>query len=91
MATKKASDLNLVAVTSAIATEIGAHAKQVAAAIDLLSDGNTIPFIARYRKEVTGGLDEVALRAIEDLLEKATARLRPERLPCWGRSTAKGH
>ncbi len=39
----------------------------------MLNAGNTIPFIARYRKEATGGLDEVALRAIEDALEKATA------------------
>ncbi|TWU49628.1 Tex family protein [Rubripirellula reticaptiva] len=73
MATKKSADMNLVAVTAAIASEIGANPKQVAAAIELLQDGNTIPFIARYRKEVTGGLDEIALRAIEDLLEKATA------------------
>lgn len=53
-------------------TGIEVNVKQVVAAIELLQDGNTIPFIARYRKEVTGGLDEVALRAIEDMLEKAT-------------------
>jgi uncharacterized protein len=39
------------------------------AAVTLLDDGNTIPFIARYRKEVTGGLDEVQLRAIQERLE----------------------
>jgi len=47
--------------------------RQVLAAIELLEAGNTIPFIARYRKEVTQGLDEIALRAIEDAVEKAAA------------------
>ena len=61
------------AVHQSIAKELGIPVKQVTAAIDLLIDGNTIPFIARYRKEVTGGLDEIALRAIEDALEKANA------------------
>ena len=41
------------------------------AAIELLEDGNTLPFIARYRKEATSGLDETALRMIEDALAKA--------------------
>ena len=41
------------------------------AAIELLDDGNTLPFIARYRKEATGGLDETQLRVIEDALAKA--------------------
>jgi uncharacterized protein len=45
--------------------------RQVRAAVELLDDGNTLPFIARYRKEATGGLDETALRAIEDQLAKA--------------------
>ncbi len=45
--------------------------RQVQAAIELLDAGNTIPFIARYRKEATQTLDEMALRAIEDALEKA--------------------
>jgi protein Tex len=43
---------------------------QVRAAVELLDAGNTIPFIARYRKEVTQGLDEMALRAIEDGVDK---------------------
>ncbi|TWU56619.1 30S ribosomal protein S1 [Rubripirellula tenax] len=73
MATKTSNDLSLAQVTREIATEINAGEHQVAAAIELLQDGNTIPFIARYRKEATGGLDEVALRAIEDGLEKAIA------------------
>lgn len=54
-----------------IARTLNVPIKQVTAVIELLDAGNTIPFIARYRKEVTGGLDEVVLRAIEDALEKA--------------------
>ncbi len=46
-------------------------AAAVTAAIKLLEEGNTLPFIARYRKEATGGLDEIALRAIEDELGRA--------------------
>ncbi len=57
----------------AIAAELKLPLRQVQAAIDLLNAGNTIPFIARYRKEATQGLDEIALRAIEDALEKAAA------------------
>lgn len=41
-------------------------AKQIDTVLDLLGDGNTVPFIARYRKEVTGSLDEVAIRDIEE-------------------------
>ncbi|MCB2187593.1 MAG: RNA-binding transcriptional accessory protein [Deltaproteobacteria bacterium] len=51
-----------------IAGEINAAARQVAAAVTLLDEGSTIPFIARYRKEVTGGLDEVALTTVRDRL-----------------------
>jgi protein Tex len=43
--------------------------QQVAAVIELFDQGNTLPFIARYRKEVTGGLDEEQIRAIENGLE----------------------
>ena len=56
-----------------IAGDLRLPLRQVMAAMELLDAGNTIPFIARYRKEVTQGLDEVALRAIEDAVEKATA------------------
>ncbi len=55
-----------------IAEELGLPARQVVAAIELLQSGNTVPFIARYRKEATSGLDEVALRALEDALERTT-------------------
>ncbi|MDQ7054585.1 MAG: Tex family protein [candidate division KSB1 bacterium] len=49
-----------------IAEELGISEKQVQSTIALLDDENTVPFIARYRKEVTGGLDEEQIRAIED-------------------------
>lgn len=52
-----------------IAAETGASPKQVGTTIGLLDEGNTIPFIARYRKEMTGELDENALRAIEERLQ----------------------
>ena len=51
-----------------IAEEISAHEKQVAAAVQLLDEGATVPFIARYRKEVTGGLDDIQLRLLEQRL-----------------------
>lgn len=54
-----------------IAKAVQAQPAQIIAAVELLDAGNTIPFIARYRKEVTRGLDEVALRLIQDSLEKA--------------------
>ena len=51
-----------------IAAEIGANAAQVQAAIGLLDEGATVPFIARYRKEVTGGLDDTQLRNLAERL-----------------------
>ena len=48
-----------------IAAEIKVSAQQVTAAVELLDGGATVPFIARYRKEVTGGLDDVQLRELE--------------------------
>ncbi len=54
-----------------LANELGLTVSKVNAAARLLGEGNTVPFIARYRKEATGGLDETALRAIEDGLDKA--------------------
>jgi len=58
-------------VARSIAAATGAAVRQVRSAIGLLEEGNTLPFIARYRKEVTDGLDETALRKIEDALAKA--------------------
>ena len=51
-----------------IATEVGARAEQVRAAVALLDEGATVPFIARYRKEVTGGLDDTQLRDLQTRL-----------------------
>ncbi len=51
-----------------IADEIGAKPVQTAAAIGLLDEGATVPFIARYRKEVTGGLDDTQLRTLAERL-----------------------
>ena len=51
-----------------IARELNVHDRQVAAAVTLLDEGATVPFISRYRKEVTGGLDDIQLRALEDRL-----------------------
>ncbi|KON80463.1 RNA-binding transcriptional accessory protein [Azoarcus sp. PA01] len=51
-----------------IATELAAQPRQVIAAIALLDEGATVPFIARYRKEVTGGLDDTQLRTLDERL-----------------------
>lgn len=53
-----------------IAKQLGLRPAQVAAAMELLDEGNTVPFIARYRKEKTGSLDEEQIRQIADRLEK---------------------
>ncbi|MES2845109.1 MAG: Tex family protein [Pseudomonadota bacterium] len=55
-------------IAIAIASEIGAQVRQVASAVQLLDDGATVPFIARYRKEVTGGLDDTQLRTLAERL-----------------------
>lgn len=52
-----------------IAKDIQVSSKQVEAAIVLMDDGATVPFIARYRKEVTGGLDDIQLRTLADRLQ----------------------
>jgi protein Tex len=51
-----------------IAAEIGVGPHQVQAAVDLLDGGSTVPFVARYRKEATGGLDDIQLRELESRL-----------------------
>ena len=51
-----------------IAKELGVGEGQVAAAIQLIEEGASVPFIARYRKEKTGGLDDTQLRTLEDRL-----------------------
>ncbi|MCX8745787.1 RNA-binding transcriptional accessory protein [Snodgrassella sp. B3882] len=55
-------------ITEKIASELNVPAKSVQSAIDLLDDGATVPFIARYRKEVTGGLDDTQLRTLLERL-----------------------
>ncbi len=61
-----AADIRSLAAT--IAAEINARPDQAKAAIELLDEGATVPFIARYRKEVTGGLDDTQLRTLSERL-----------------------
>ena len=58
----------LTAIGIRIAAELGVRPAQVAAAMRLLDEGSTVPFIARYRKEATAGLDDIQLRALEERL-----------------------
>ena len=58
----------LPSIEQRLALELSAKPAQVAAAITLMDEGATVPFIARYRKEVTGGLDDTQLRLLEDRL-----------------------
>ena len=55
-------------IIKAIAGELGVNTNQVAATVTLLDEGSTVPFIARYRKEVTGNLDDTQLRTLEERL-----------------------
>lgn len=55
-------------INNRIANELGVRPQQVAAAVALLDEGSTVPFIARYRKEVTGSLDDTQLRTLEERL-----------------------
>ena len=59
----------MLSIENRIANELSVQAKQVIAAIELLDDGATVPFISRYRKEVTGGLDDTQLRTLEERLK----------------------
>jgi uncharacterized protein len=53
-------------IVSTVARELALTPQQIANTLTLFGEGNTLPFIARYRKEVTGGLDEVQLRDVRD-------------------------
>ena len=55
-------------IVATLAEELGLKPSAVEAVIQLIDEGNTIPFIARYRKEATGGMDDVALRALDERL-----------------------
>jgi Transcriptional accessory protein len=52
-------------ITQTLAQELNVAPSQVSTAVTLLDDGNTVPFIARYRKEATQGLDDSQLRTLE--------------------------
>jgi uncharacterized protein len=56
------------AIAEKIAEEIGCRPQQVLATASLLDEGATVPFVARYRKEVTGGLDDIQLRLLDERL-----------------------
>jgi protein Tex len=58
----------MISISQRIAEELSAREAQVTAAISLLDEGATVPFIARYRKEATGGLDDIQLRSLEERL-----------------------
>ena len=61
-------DATLAKIVQLIAQELAARPAQVAAAVALLDEGATVPFIARYRKEATGNLDDTQLRTLEERL-----------------------
>lgn len=61
--------MKITEIPSMIAREAGIRPEQTTAAITLLDGGNTVPFIARYRKEVTGGLDEEQIRLVEERVQ----------------------
>ena len=56
-----------------ISSQLNVKPSQVTAVIKLLDDGNTVPFIARYRKELTGSLDDEQIRVIADELTRLRA------------------
>ena len=55
-------------ISSKIAQELSVLPQQVISAVGMLDEGNTVPFIARYRKEATGGLDDIQLRLLDERL-----------------------
>ncbi len=58
----------ILSITQRIAQELSVHPNQVQAAVDLLDEGATVPFISRYRKEATGSLDDTQMRNLEERL-----------------------
>ncbi|MGQ9676567.1 MAG: Tex family protein [Chloroflexota bacterium] len=68
--------MSSLAIEETIAAELSIRTEQAARTIELLDAGNTIPFIARYRKEATGGLDEVQIQEVSNRVEKLRNLLR---------------
>src|SRR3954469_23183337 len=62
-------DSQLAQIAIAVAQELTLNVRQVASTLELFAEGNTLPFVARYRKEATGGLDETQLRSIQERSE----------------------
>ncbi|RZA09655.1 MAG: hypothetical protein EOO68_00490, partial [Moraxellaceae bacterium] len=56
----------MMTISQRIADELNVQEQQVSAAVALLDEGATVPFISRYRKEVTGGLDDTQMRNLEE-------------------------
>ena len=66
--TNNISEAAQIKIVQLIAKELGVGPHQVAAAVALLDEGSTVPFIARYRKEATGNLDDTHLRNLDERL-----------------------
>src|SRR5436853_7808459 len=64
--TNNISEAAQIKIVQIIAKELGVGPHQVAAAVALLDEGSTVPFIARYRKEATGNLDDTHLRNLDE-------------------------
>ena len=65
--------MTLPSIAKRIADELNVQEQQVSAAVGLLDEGATVPFISRYRKEVTGGLDDSQMRTLEERLRYLSA------------------
>ncbi|MGA0540245.1 Tex family protein [Neotabrizicola sp. VNH66] len=81
--------MSLARIPEIIASDIAAQPRQVIAAVELLDGGATVPFIARYRKEVTGGLDDTQLRKLEERLSYLR-ELEARRAAVAGEITSQG-
>ena len=72
--------INMENINEILAKELGISIKQVDATLKLIEEGNTIPFIARYRKEVTGNLDDEILRKLDDRLNSLKTSWRKKKM-----------
>ena len=61
--------MTILSISARIAQELNVREAQVTATIELLDGGATVPFVARYRKEATGGLDDTQLRTLDERLK----------------------